>query len=147
VDDFEPFRRFVCSTLGQDARFQIIGQASDGLDAVRQAQELQPDLILLDIGLPKLDGIGAARRILRVVSKSKIIFVSQETSAEVVREAFSLGAFGYVAKKKAATELLRAIEMAILGKQFVGSGLADSNPVELAQLFLRCRASDLGNVL
>src|SRR5882762_387129 len=63
VDDYEPFRRFVCSTLGKRPEWQIVGQASDGLEAVQKAEELQPDLIVLDLGLPTLHGIEAARRI------------------------------------------------------------------------------------
>ena len=59
----ELFRRFICSTLGEGSELQIIGEASDGLEAVRKAEELHPDLILLDIGLPSLNGIEAARRI------------------------------------------------------------------------------------
>ena len=61
VDDFEPFRRFVYSTLVKKQEFEIVGEASDGAEAVRPAEELQPDLILLDIGLPVLNGIQAAR--------------------------------------------------------------------------------------
>jgi len=63
VDDYEPFRRLVCSTVGKVPALQIVGEASDGLEAVRRAEELKPDLVLLDIGLPELNGIEAARRI------------------------------------------------------------------------------------
>ena len=63
VDDHEPFRRFACSTLAKRRNLQVIGEASDGLEAVRKAEELQPDLIVLDIGLPTLNGIEVARRI------------------------------------------------------------------------------------
>ena len=66
VEDWEPFRRFLCSTLAKRPELQIIGEVSDGLEAVHKAEELQPDLILLDIGLPTLNGIGAARRIRKV---------------------------------------------------------------------------------
>src|SRR5437762_7436773 len=96
VDDYEPFRRLIRSMLEETSGFRIIGQASDGLDAIQKAEELRPDLILLDIGLPKLSGIQAARKILQRVPDSKIIFLSQETSADVVAEAFRLGASGYV---------------------------------------------------
>ena len=57
VEDFEPFRRFICSKLGENPELLVIGEASDGLEAVCKAEELQPDLVLLDIGLPKLNGI------------------------------------------------------------------------------------------
>ena len=65
VEDFHPFRRFVCSKLEQRPELQVICEVSDGLEAVQKAEELKPDLILLDIGLPTLNGIEAARRILR----------------------------------------------------------------------------------
>jgi CheY-like chemotaxis protein len=71
VEDYEPFRRFVCSTLGTRPELQIVGEASDGLQAVQKAEELQPDLILLDIGLPTLNGIEAAHRISRLVPAPK----------------------------------------------------------------------------
>ena len=119
VDDYEPFRRFVCSTLAERPGFQIVGEASDGLAGIRKAEELQPDLILLDIGLPTLNGMEAARRIRKLAPDSKIIIVSQESSADVVQEALSLGASGYVVKTRAATELLAAVEAVLMGKHFV----------------------------
>jgi DNA-binding NarL/FixJ family response regulator len=100
---------------------QVIGEASDGFDAVQKAQELKPDLILLDIGLPTLNGIEAARRIRKLAPESKIIFMSQECSPEVVQEALSLGAWGYVIKTRAGSDLLHAVESVILGKLFVSS--------------------------
>jgi DNA-binding NarL/FixJ family response regulator len=125
VDDYEPFRRFVCSTL-RKRPFQIVGEASDGVAAVRQAEELKPDLILLDIGLPRLNGLQAAQEIQKLSPDSKIIFVSQESSPEVVQEALSLGARGYVAKTRAASDLLAAVEAVLEGKRFVSSGLTAS---------------------
>ena len=101
VEDYEPFRRFVCSTLRKSLDLQIVGEASDGLEAVQKAEELKPDLIVLDIGLPSLNGIEAARRIRKAAPQSKIIFVSQESSADVVQEALALGALGYVVKAHA----------------------------------------------
>ena len=91
VDDYEPFRRLVCSMVGEKPALQIVGEASDGLEAVRRAQELKPDLVLLDIGLPELNGIEAARRIRKLSPESKILFVSQESSPDVLREALSFG--------------------------------------------------------
>jgi len=94
---------------------------TDGLAAVQKAVELQPDLILLDIGLPTLNGFEAARQIRNLVPESKIIFFSQESSADVVQEALSIGAWGYVVKTRAGTELLAAVEAVISGKRFVSS--------------------------
>ena len=123
VDDHEPFRRFVSSTLGKQPNLQIIGEAQDGIDAIQQAEALQPDLILLDIGLPGLNGIEAARRIVQTSSASRIIFLTQESSADMVREAFNSGAWGYVIKTQAGRELLIAVETVLQGKRFLSSGL------------------------
>jgi DNA-binding NarL/FixJ family response regulator len=94
---------------------------SDGLEAVRKACELRPDLILLDIGLPGLNGIEAARQLRTLVPESKIIFLTQESCAEVVQEALRLSACGHVKKLKAAKDLLAAVEAVIPGNQFVSS--------------------------
>jgi DNA-binding NarL/FixJ family response regulator len=123
VEDHESFRRLICSALQQRAAFQVIEEVSDGLDAVQKAQELQPDLILLDIGLPKLNGLEAGRRIREVSPDSRILFLSQESSADVVREALSLGALGYVLKSRAQTDLLPAIEAVLRGEHFVSTAL------------------------
>ena len=122
VEDYEPFRRFVCSTLGKRPELQIIGEVSDGSEAVHKAEELKPNLILLDVGLPTLSGIDAARRIRDVSPESRILFVSQETSNDVVEEALRIGALGYVAKALAGIELLAAIDAVCQGRKFVGSG-------------------------
>ena len=122
VDDYAPFRRFVCSALQNGPELQIVGEVSDGLEAVQKAQELQFDLILLDIGLPILNGIAAARQILRLAPESKIIFMTQESSPDVVQEALNLGARGYLVKTRAAIDLLAAMTAVLEGKQFVSSG-------------------------
>jgi DNA-binding NarL/FixJ family response regulator len=124
VEDFEPFRRFIASTLQETAELRIICEASDGLEAVQKAQELQPDLIVLDIGLPTLNGIEAARRIRQVSPESKILFLSQESSVDAVQEALGLGAHGYVVKAHAGSDLLAAVEAVLQGNQFVSSGLS-----------------------
>ena len=124
VEDFEPFRRFICSTLRESPEFQIVAEVTDGFEAVQKAEELQPDLILLDIGLPSLNGIDAARRIRKLSPKSKILFMSQESSSDVVQEALALGALGYVVKAHAGSELLPALEAVLQGRLFVSSGLS-----------------------
>jgi len=119
VEDNEPFRRFICSTLENRRDLQIVGIASDGLAAVQKAGEVRPDLVLLDVGLPALSGIEAARRILKLSPQSKIIFLTQESSPDVAQEAFNLGAKGYVVKIHAGSELLPAVEAVCGGGQFV----------------------------
>jgi FixJ family two-component response regulator len=87
------------------------------------SEELKPDLILLDIGLPKLNGLEAAQRIRKLAPETKILFLSQESSADVVHEALSLGALGYVVKEHAGTELLAAVQAVLEGKQFVSGSI------------------------
>jgi len=124
VDDYQPWRRFVSSELRKRPELQVTCEVWDGLDAVHKAQELRPDLILLDIGLPTLNGIEAARQIRKLDSKTKIIFLTQETSPDIMQEALSLGVDGYVVKARAATELLTAVEAVLHGREFVSSGVA-----------------------
>jgi DNA-binding NarL/FixJ family response regulator len=123
VDDFAPFRRFVGSALEPMPEFRIVGEAVDGLEAVEKAKELQPELILLDVGLPKLSGLAAAERILAVVPQTKILFISLESSTAVVQEAFRSGARGYLNKLRAQTDLIAAIEAVLAGRQFVSRDL------------------------
>jgi DNA-binding NarL/FixJ family response regulator len=121
VDDFALFRQFVVELLGKRPEFQVAGEASDGLEALQMAVELRPDLILLDIGLPSLNGMEVARQMRSLVPESKIIFLSQESSADVVQKALSLGARGYVAKLKAHADLFAAVEAVLLGMTFVSN--------------------------
>jgi DNA-binding response OmpR family regulator len=122
VEDSEPFRKFICATLGRP-EFQIV-EVTDGLEAVRNAEELQPDLVLLDIGLPSLNGIEAARRIRKLASERKILFLSQESSFDVVQAALGTGAQGYIVKTDAGSELLDGVDAVLAGEQFVGRRLA-----------------------
>jgi DNA-binding NarL/FixJ family response regulator len=124
VDDYEPWRSYFATMLRERLGLQVIGEASDGLEAVQRAQELQPDLILLDIGLPTLNGIAVARRIQAVSPASKILFVSENRSADIAQEALSTGAGGYVLKSDAAGELLPAIKAVLEGKRFISASLA-----------------------
>ena len=118
VDDFKPWRRFASLLLQGKPELQVVGEASDGLEAVQKAAELKPDLILMDIGLPTLNGIEAARQIRELAPESKIIFLNQESSADVVQEALSLGALGYVVKAQAVSDLLAAVDAVMSGKKF-----------------------------
>jgi DNA-binding NarL/FixJ family response regulator len=123
VDDYEPFRRVVRSILQLRDDLQIVGEASDGLEAVQKAKSLRPDLVLLDIALPTLNGIQVARRLRDLVPRPKTLFLSVESSEDVVREAFNVGGVGYVHKLHIASELMPAIDTVLGGKQFIGSSL------------------------
>ena len=119
VDDFEPWRRAVCSILQQDKDLKVICQGSDGLEAVQKSTELQPDLILLDIGLPNLNGMEAARQIRKVSPASRIIFLTSYDDPELVQEALRIGALGFVIKSDAASDLLRAVRAVLRNQRFV----------------------------
>lgn len=124
VEDFEPFRTFLTSTLGQHLGFEIIGELSDGLEAVGKAAELQPDLVLLDVGLPSLNGIAAAQRIQERSPQSKILFVSGDRSPDIVEQALSTGAAGYLLKSDAGRELFVAIAAVLQGRRYLSSSLS-----------------------
>jgi DNA-binding NarL/FixJ family response regulator len=130
VEDHEPFRRFIRLELQKRAELQIVGEVSDGLEAVELAQVLQPDLILLDIGLVNLNGIEAAQRLRTLVPNAILLFVSLQSSPEVVEQTFRLGARGYVHKQRAHSDLLRAIDAVLGGKRFVSDDLEFSDPTE-----------------
>jgi DNA-binding NarL/FixJ family response regulator len=121
VDDHEQFRRYIVSMLEENANMQVVGEAADGLQAVEQAEALQPDVILLDIGLPVISGIEAARQIGEIANKARIIFLSQECSPEVVQEALDLGAWAYITKMHAGTELLPAVDAVSRGERFMNA--------------------------
>jgi DNA-binding NarL/FixJ family response regulator len=125
VDDFEPFRRVICSILAKKQDLQVICEACDGLEAVQKAQESKPDLILLDLGLPALNGFAAARQIRQLAPASKILFVSIESSDDLVQEAFSSGALGYVSKTRVGSDLLAAVEAVLEGRHFVSIGVSE----------------------
>ena len=127
VEDFAPFGQFIRSTLADRPGVQVIGEVADGLEAVQKAELLEPDLVLLDVGLPTLNGIEAGRQIRTLAPKSKIIFVTQETSCDLVHQAFHLGAWGYVLKARAAFDLLAAVDAVREGRHFLSVGLSMSN--------------------
>jgi DNA-binding NarL/FixJ family response regulator len=123
TDDFEDWRRQVHLLLQTRPAWQVIAEASDGLEAVQKSEDLKPDLILLDIGLPQLNGIEAARQIRQRSPNSKIIFLSQNSDLNIVQAVLSTGASGYVRKIDAGRELLPAIDAVLRGEQFVSSSL------------------------
>jgi DNA-binding NarL/FixJ family response regulator len=130
VDDYKDWRSFVRSLLQSRPEWQIVCEVSDGSEAVQKADKLRPDLIVLDIGLPKLNGIEAARRIRQVFPNSKIVFLTMDNSLYTVQAALATGALGYVHKASTGSELLPAIEAVLRGERFVSSGIGDNKLTE-----------------
>jgi DNA-binding NarL/FixJ family response regulator len=123
VDDFEPWRRQVCALLQTRRELRVVAEVGDGLEAVQQAQELKPDLILVDIGLRKLNGLEAANRIREVAPEAAIIFLTENNDKDIVQAALTIGARGYVLKTDAGRELLRAVAGVLGGDEYVSSGI------------------------
>ena len=122
ADDLEAFRQFIRRKLSENG-FQIVAEAEDGLEAVAKVAEFQPDIVLLDISMPRLNGIEAAAQIRATAPKSPVLFVSQNTDPEIIQAALRDGAAGYVRKSALNRDLLPAIETALGGKQFVSGDL------------------------
>jgi DNA-binding NarL/FixJ family response regulator len=131
VDDFEGWRRIASSIVQKQPGWRVVREASDGLEAIQRAKELNPDLILLDIGLPKLNGIEAARQIRKLAPNSKILFLSANDSLDIAVEALNTGASGYVVKRDAESELISAVEAVIQGKRFISSRLKGRMSVDV----------------
>jgi len=123
VDDHEPFRRLICELLQSREDVLIVGEAVDGPDAIRQAETLRPDVVMLDIRLPKLSGLDVANRIHATMPDAKVMFVTNESSPEVVEFAFTRGACGYVFKPRAERDILPVFDAIIRGGQFVSGSL------------------------
>src|SRR5580765_3368865 len=129
VEDHAPFRQLTCTALQRQSDFQTI-EAADGLEALRKAEELQPDVILLDINLPGMHGFDVAAQIPRLAPRARLLFMSQESSPDIVRKALSLGAHGYIQKMSAATDLLPGIDAVLAGQRFLSRSLAFTEPAD-----------------
>jgi len=123
ADDYEPWRRFARLNLQKQPELHVIGEVADGRDAVLKAQEMQPDLLLLDINLPTLNGIEVTRQVRELCPNCKIVILSMTRSSDIANEAFRSGAHAYVIKSNWASELLPAIDAVLTGKQFVSACL------------------------
>ena len=124
VEDFQPYRSLVALLLKQNPGFHVVGEAEDGMQAVTQAQQLRPDVVLIDIGLPNLNGLEAARHIRSLLPLAKIIFITQVEDVDTVKEAFNVGASGYILKLDTATDLVAALTAVIKGRRFLSRGLS-----------------------
>ena len=133
VDDFEPWRRSIVSMIEEDPAFEVIREASDGLEAVQICMKLQPDLVVLDVGLPKLSGLESARQIHEVSPDTRILFVSGVSSREIIREALRIGAVGYIVKMNAPCHLLPALRAAVVDEEFLRFTILSDPETELPE--------------
>jgi len=123
VDDSKAFREFVAAAVQQGHGLEVVGEATNGLDGVQKAEELRPHEVLLDIGLPKLNGIQACRLIRKCAPESRVVFLSAQTDLDVVNAALDADALGYIQKIRAARDLMPAVKAALNGMQFVSREL------------------------
>lgn len=130
VDDYKPWRNFISSVLMKHIESCVIREAADGLEAVQFAADLKPDLVTMDLGLPKLNGIEAAKQILNQYPETKILFISENRSPEIVQAALAAGGMGYVVKSDAA-ELLKAVQTVIQSGRYVSQKLAGEKPEDI----------------
>src|SRR5215469_3931178 len=126
VDDHGPWRHFVLSMVNKTSRCAVVGEAADGMEAVERGLELKPDLMLIDIGLPKLSGIEVARRLGEMLPGTKIIFLTQNSDQDLMAHCLENGAMGYVLKADAGSELLPAIEAVIEGTRYISQRMKRS---------------------
>ncbi len=141
ADDHVMVSEALCAIL--DGDYQIAGTAKDGRELVEKAHRLKPDVIVLDISMPELNGIEACRQLQASGSTAKVVFVTQQLGSEYVRAAFDGGAMAYVAKQSASSELLEAVRLALAGRYYVTplvasgretehvKGMQRSNPAEM----------------
>ena len=134
ADDHAVLRDGLCSLLAASPDIEVVGQAADGLEAVRIAHELRPDLVVMDIGMPRLSGVEATRRITRDHPDIRILVLSQYDDCGRILEAIEAGASGYMLKQSAGAELTDAIRVIAAGQAVLHPAAARA----LIDAFLEC---------
>lgn len=135
VDDHALVRKSVRALLENSATIEVVGEAGDGKEAIVMAQELQPDVVVMDVSMPEVDGIAATKRIRSAVDPVQVVILSMYADRQLVWRAFENGARGYLLKRSASSELLSAVQAAANGEVFLGSGLAVGNKEELLRRY------------
>jgi DNA-binding NarL/FixJ family response regulator len=125
ADDHGVLRDGVRRLLESNAGIKVVAAADDGRDAVDKAAALQPDVVVMDISMPELNGLEATRRIAERSPASSVVILSMHSSPELIREAFAAGARGYLLKESAGDEVVKAVLAVAAGRRFLGEGVAD----------------------
>ncbi len=118
ADDHGVVRQGLRAVLARDALFEVIGESGDGREAVRLAEALQPDVVIMDISMPQLNGIQAAKQILKANPRTHIIILSMHSDETYLMRALQAGVKGYLLKESAEEDLIRAVRMVAQGKPF-----------------------------
>jgi DNA-binding NarL/FixJ family response regulator len=125
ADDHGVLRDGIQRLLEANADIRVVAVAQDGLEAVRKAAELPPDVVVMDVAMPALNGLEATRRIVERSSRTAVVMLSMHSSADMVRAAFAAGARGYLLKESAGDEVVKAVRAVAAGRRFLGEGLAE----------------------
>ncbi|MBZ5513929.1 MAG: response regulator transcription factor [Acidobacteriia bacterium] len=139
ADDHQIVRQGIKSLLQQEG-FNVVGEAADGYEAIRLAKELHPDVAVLDLGMPLINGTNAAREILRELPRMKVILLTMHTEEQYVLDALQAGVTGYVVKTEAASDLVRALKEVCAGATYLSSKI--SRAIVRAYLERRTGAPD-----
>ena len=110
----------------EDNGFDVVGEAGDGAEAVRLAQELRPDVVLMDVSMPTLDGVEATRQISRLVPEAQVVMLTMHADGDVMARAIQAGAIGYLVKDCAITDVVSAVDLAASGESVLSPDLAMS---------------------
>ena len=134
ADDHEVVRKGLMSLLQAQPDWEVCGEAADGREAVEKAQQLKPDVVILDIGMPSLNGLEATRQILKTNPQARVLILTLHDSDQVVREVLNAGARGFLLKSDAARDLVAAVEA--LRRRLVFGGVAGASPISSAVMML-----------
>ena len=123
ADDHHIVRQGLVKLLEAESRFKVVGQASDGREAIRMAEELKPDIVVMDVGMPSLNGIEATRRVTHKLASTKVVILSMYKREEYAVQALRAGAMGFVVKESAVDELVQAVDTVMAGKTYLSPAL------------------------